>query len=74
METETELKVRLQTEEILTGVGINQNNEDIDLLPITQVNPSHATNLARHRSSLRSELSEIGEETTFRPVPSKVRD
>ena len=62
------MKVRLQNEEILTGVAVSEDIASDTL----QVNPSHVKNLIKYRASLERELSEVGDEVAYRPVPSQV--
>lgn len=62
------MKVRAKNEEILTGVAIAEKDIPLSL----QVNPSHAKNLINYRAALEAELSDIGDEAAYRPVPSQV--
>ena len=73
MEIENELKVRLKTEETLTGVCTDKAWDNSDFLSFTQVNPSYVANLVEHRTSLKLGLAEVGEEIAYRPSPSQVR-
>ncbi|XP_028395044.1 midasin-like isoform X2 [Dendronephthya gigantea] len=66
VDVSSELKVRLENEELLSGAAINKFSS-------LQVNPSHVRNLIQYQASLKSEISEIGNEVAYRPVPSQFR-
>ena len=59
------MKVRSENEESFSGAAINESTS-------LQVNPSHVRNLIQYQASLKSEISEIGNEVVYRPVPSQV--
>ncbi|XP_046844513.1 midasin-like isoform X2 [Xenia sp. Carnegie-2017] len=66
----TELKIRARNEEMLTGVNISRERDAESTL---QVNPSFVKNLVEYQKFLRSQLSSLGEEVAYRPVPSQFR-
>lgn len=65
----TELKIRARNEEMLTGVNISRER---DVESTLQINPSCVKNLVEYQKFLRSQLSSLGEEVAYRPVPSQV--
>ena len=65
----TELKIRARNEEMLTGVNISRER---DVESMLQVNPSFVKNLVEYQKFLRSQLSSLGKEVAYRPVPSQV--